>query len=201
MLLRRLVSVILSHPFLNTAILMLGSLSVGLIVAYPSLSSHDLNLYFTLTSSQSTIFTSPSWLTALVGIFFSQAFLSKYDQLFLVQMSALCGVVSWLILLNANPEQQFFVLLHRALAGVALGSLHLLLPWYMTEIAPLEVRSLYGSMHQLGVHLGIFLTNLIGIFCDWWELSVCGLVIFSLFLISSGFLPQPQKYQHSTVVL
>jgi MFS family permease len=180
-----------SHPFLHIAILLMGSLCLGFLIGYPSPTSQDIAISFSLSDMQTALFISLPWLGALLGPFFAHAVIGAHSHRTAIQAASLFGAMSWAVLLTAGPKDQLYVLIHRATLGIVFGALNLILPWCMVEIAPLDTRWISASMHQLGLHIGVFLVNFAALFFDWWELGALVLTGFALFLVLAGFISEP----------
>jgi hypothetical protein len=170
---------------------MLGSQSNGLALGYPSPSSEDIRLYFSLSGSRAHLFNYVSWLTACLGPFVTSVLLRFGNERFVVQTMAFFGAVSWSLLAAASPEDPIYGLVHRVSIGVVVGTLDFVIPNYLVGLAPPEGRWVFGLLHHLGINVGIFAVNLAGLFLNWWQLSLCAIPSFALLLAAANWLPDP----------
>ncbi|KAH0791453.1 major facilitator superfamily transporter [Histomonas meleagridis] len=179
---------ILSRAFIPVLILTLGSISLGIGIAYPSPTLKDIILYFHMKPFEVNFFNSISSLTAVLGPLYTGIFAKRGKRRIVQAISVLC-ILSWLILIITAADYPGIVILHRGLLGIALGGISAVFPGYISDITPDEFRNIYGSMHQLGITIGIFLANFVGMYLKWKPLAIFSMVITDLLLIFSLKIP------------
>lgn len=184
-------------PFLNKAIipvliLILNSFLLGYSISFPSTTISDLNTYFKFSTSESSLFSAITSLTAILGPLYNK-FFNKKGNRFTVQMISLLGLISWTILLVAPKNCVFLGILHRILLGISIGSISALVPGYIMEITPDEFKNVYGVLHQFGITVGIFLVNLLGIFYKWNVLALISTIISGLIILLMNHVPDTHK--------
>jgi hypothetical protein len=179
-------SILFSFSFLHALILMLGSISAGLIIGYISPAAHAIQLYFSLTDSEAVIFNSISWLSAALGPLCAHFLNGLAPGRFRLQIPTFCGAASWTLLLTASPYDRYTAIGHRASIGAVLGTLNSVIPSYLIDLSP-ALR----PMHQLGVNLGILAANWAASAWDWWEIGAGGAIVFAGLLALTVFLPEP----------
>ncbi|KAF2858447.1 general substrate transporter [Piedraia hortae CBS 480.64] len=54
----------------------------------------------------------------------------------------------------------------RLISGLGAGAATVIVPIYIAEIAPVGRKGFYGALTQIGVNVGIFLAQLLGLFCS-----------------------------------
>jgi sugar porter (SP) family MFS transporter len=109
---------------------------------------------------------------------------------------ATCGVYVVSSVVMALAPGYGWLLLGRALAGLAVGSTQSTLPTYLSELAPTGTRGRHGSSNQLAIATGILISAVInygGLFShEWsWRWSL-GLAAIPAALIAFALLRQPE---------
>lgn len=160
-----------SKHFGYVLILLLGSMSLGIAIAFPSPTLVDITKYFSFTQGQSSLFNAITSLSAVLGPFFTNLFVNTRGRRFTIKVIAILCCASWLLFLILNETQKWLAILFRCLLGIAAGGISAVTPVYIMELSPTNCRSIYGSMHQFGITVGIFLTNLLGMSFSWYQLS------------------------------
>jgi MFS family permease len=83
---------------------------------------------------------------------------------------------------------------HRALIGIAAGGVSSVVPMYIMELSPIDLRSIYGAMHQFGISFGIFFINFLGMWFDWHSLAIISLVIAATLTVSVAYIPESPTF-------
>jgi len=102
-----------------------------------------------------------------------------------------CFVSSYLI---AFPTSQADLIIGRIMVGMSAGGACAVVPTYVTEIAPLELRGTLGTVHQLLITIGIFVAQLVstaefGLFGSSEKWQCCLLIPCACALIMLSTLP------------
>nr|AKN21401.1 slc2a-7 [Schmidtea mediterranea] len=109
--------------------------------------------------------------------------------------------VSGVFMLFAPYARSFeMIIIGRLLTGIGSGIYTGIVPVYLNEIAPLKVRGAFGIMSQLGVVIGIFLSEILGLTAvmgneKYWNILL-GLIIIPAILqaLFLHFCPSSPKY-------
>lgn len=119
-------------------------------------------------------------------------------------------VAGFLMFISKKADSYHILLLGRFLIGVNCGLNSGLAPMYLTEIAPVNYRGLFGSVNQLMVTISILVSNLLGFenmlgTADLWPYLLAFTIVPSIWqLLSMPFCPESPKYllitkgQHDT---
>lgn len=171
-------------PFLNRAIvpvliLIINSFLMGYSISFPSTTISDITAFFEFSTSESGLFSAVASLTAVLAPLYCRIF-NRDGSRRTVQMISLLSLMSWAILLLAPKSSAVLPICHRVLLGVSMGSVSAIVPGYIIEITPEEFRNVYGTLHQFGITLGIFMVNFMGMFYSWRSLALISLVISGL---------------------
>lgn len=115
-----------------------------------------LKAHFQLNAAQEGIAGASAILGCIPGAMFA-GFLS--DRLGRRKVLFLCAVLYALSgLLSAIPQSFGQFLAARFISGLGIGASSMICPVYIAELSPASVRGRLGSLFQLGIVLGIFLT-------------------------------------------
>ncbi|KAI9293444.1 MFS general substrate transporter [Neoconidiobolus thromboides FSU 785] len=114
-------------------------------------------------------------LFSLFGTFLAPILLSKLNS----KSSLLLNNIFFVIgsLFNSLSFNYFHLLIGRALCGLGSGIAMVVVPIYLTQIAPLNYKGLLGTFNQLFIVLGIVITMLIGFFYSWRFILFIGIII------------------------
>ncbi|KAL1502454.1 hypothetical protein ABEB36_007593 [Hypothenemus hampei] len=97
-------------------------------------------------------------------------------------------------LLIAYASNAAMVIIGRFCGGLALGANGVVVPMYIAEIAEPHLKGTLGSFFSLCITIGIFYTNLIGIYTDWFWLAFWIDAVIFIITIATLFLPESPRY-------
>lgn len=175
--------------YYNCFVIIIGQISYGTIVGFPSPpgkgfnSDHHLekSLLNTLTSAFAIL---GAFLTAgLIKVFHN----SRKKTLFTIS----CISVGFWAFNFLSTISILWSVLSGALMGISLGCLSTIDPLYMIELHPEEKQDFYGILCQLGVPIGMIIFNFLGPTLTYMELYYVGasidffLAILALFIDES----------------
>lgn len=164
-------------------IIVLGQMSYGSIVCYPSPAGKGIRERHHLASDATSFsfYNSISCLFAILGSFVTMGLYkllhnSRKKTLFII---ACLGVCCWL--LNCLTKVHIGAgIAMRALIGVVLGCFSTVDPVYLVEIAPEGTSGFFGSLSQFGVCLGQVFFDFIGPSLTYMELNYVGAALDGL---------------------
>lgn len=190
----------LSKNFVYVLIILLSSISLGIAIAFPSPTLADIENFFYFSQGQSSLFNAITSLSAVLGPFFTNLFVNTRGRCFALKIVALICSFSWYLFLSLEESQKWLAILFRALLGISAGGISAVAPVYINELSPANCRSIYGSMHQFGITVGIFLTNLLGILLTWVQLSEFSLFVSLLLFIGLFFVPETMSIKSKPTI-
>jgi MFS family permease len=186
--------IFLTRSFLNVFTLMLSSQSLGFAIAYPSPAMLVLKDAMQFSAFEESLFGAITSLTAVCGPFVTSPILNAKGRRFTVQVIAAIFVASWIAMLFTTPGRKYFSHIHRALIGIAAGGVSSVVPMYIMELSPIDLRSIYGAMHQFGISFGIFFINFLGMWFDWYSLAIISLIIAATLTVSVAYVPESPTF-------
>jgi MFS transporter, SP family, arabinose:H+ symporter len=141
---------------LVAAVALFGGFLFGYDTAVINGANQYLRAYFRLTPFQEGLAAASAILGCIPGAMFAGFFSDRWGRRKALFICAMLYAVSGL--LSAVPQNFSQFLLARLLSGLGIGASSMICPVYIAELAPAQWRGRLGSMFQLGIVTGIFVT-------------------------------------------
>jgi SP family arabinose:H+ symporter-like MFS transporter len=139
-----------------TAVAAIGGFLFGYDTAVINGANSYLTAYMNLTPTQQGIAAASAILGCIPGAMFAGFFSDRFGRKKLLFVCALLYAVSGL--LSAIPRTFGQFLVARLISGLGIGASSMICPVYIAEISPEKWRGRLGTLFQLGIVTGIFLT-------------------------------------------
>jgi SP family arabinose:H+ symporter-like MFS transporter len=139
-----------------TGVTAIGGFLFGYDTAVINGANTYLKSWFNLTSVQEGMAGASAILGCIPGAMFAGFLSDRFGRKKLLFICALLYAVSGL--LSAIPRTFTEFLVARFLSGLGIGASSMICPVYIAEISPEKWRGRLGSLFQLGIVVGIFLT-------------------------------------------
>ncbi|KAK8860867.1 glucose import [Tritrichomonas musculus] len=164
-------------------ILLLGPITFGTIMCYPSPTGKEIRKHFGLSdnSAQWSFYNSVSSLFAIAGPFVTVGFLKAFhnSRKKVVFTCACLGVVFWL--LNCLTKVNIWAgIVIRLFLGIVMGAYSSINPMYLVEIAPEGTSGFFGSLNQIGIVIGMVFFDFIAPSLNYMDLNYIGSAICAL---------------------
>lgn len=159
---------------LEALVIMLGALTFGYVLGYPSPVVPVIQKDFNLTDFQATIFNSISSLIAIVGPFCSHLLLKFFGRRVTAFIISVVGAIFWGLLLLMTKKLFWLGVVIRAFLGSVMGAYSSIVPMYIVEIAPKDHTAFFGTLNNLGIAIGLVIVYLCGNWLNWRELTIIG---------------------------
>lgn len=180
--------------FVYAIVLMIGPVTFGTVMCYPSPTAYQIQAAHNLASDSLlwAFYNSVTSLFAIAGPFVVTGLLkvfntSRKKTVFVV---ALFGAIFWFLNLLTKVNIWAGIII-RAFQGIVIGAYSSISPMYLVEIAPEGTSGFYGSLNQIAIVIGFLLFDFIGPSLTYLELdyvggAICALqAIFIWFIIES----------------
>ena len=182
--------IFLVKELLYSGVLMLGAITFGYVLAYPSPAIPSMEEEMDLSEFEKTYFNSISSLFAIVGPFITSFLLKFTGRKSVTFIVAVSGCAFWCLVFLTREECFWFGMIGRALLGLVMGGFSHIVPMYIVELAPEGKTGFFGSLNQLAVAFGIVVVYFVGTFLEWFETAVVGCFVCLLMAILLWFIPE-----------
>jgi MFS family permease len=151
---------------LYTLIIMLGSMSFGLTLTFWSPAATEMSADLDLSKSLGTLFNVLAPVGSIFGGILAH-FLSKGSRRNPLLAAGLVQGAGWVVIGLGTKRLRAITFTMRAVVGVSTGVFSTFCPLLITELAPTEVRGVFGTFNQIGIMAGMTLSYFWGIFFGW----------------------------------
>ncbi|EAY14721.1 major facilitator superfamily protein [Trichomonas vaginalis G3] len=140
----------------------MGALNFGFTIGFTSPLVPFFSSYWGTPEIQTTFFNAILSLLAIIGPYIA-TFMLKYlgrRPVFCI-LQFVSGVI-YLLMITANKNRFWILILMRALMGLAIGGVSSTTPTMLVEVAPEGLSGFFGNLTQTGVCLGSIIVYLVG---------------------------------------
>ena len=139
-----------------TLVTVLGGFLFGYDTAVINGANQYLRAHFNLTSTQEGLAGASAILGCIPGAMCAGFLSDRFGRRKVLFVCGLLYAISGV--LSAVPRTFAEFLMARGISGLGIGASSMICPVYIAELAPAEKRGRLGSLFQMGIVVGIFLT-------------------------------------------
>ncbi|KAK7292332.1 hypothetical protein RIF29_08110 [Crotalaria pallida] len=177
---------------LSTFVTVCGSFSFGTCVGYSAPTQAAIRTDLNLSLAQFSMFGSLVTIGAMLGAITSGRITDFIGRKGAMRMSTGFCISGWLALfLSKDP---YTLDIGRLLTGYGIGVISYVVPVYIAEIAPKNLRGGLATTNQLMIVIGASMSFLLGSIIDWRQLALAGLVPCFCLLIGLWFIPESPRW-------
>ncbi|KAK1581770.1 hypothetical protein Q3G72_008897 [Acer saccharum] len=182
----------LGMVFLSTFVAVCGSFEFGSCMGYSSPAQFGIMEDLNLSYSKYSVFGSIVTIGAMIGAITSGRIADIAGRKGNMKMSSIVCIVGWFAIYIASSD--LLLDFGRFLTGFGIGNLSYVVPVYIAEITPKNLRGALATTNQLFITVGIAVAYLIGAFVSWRTLALTGIVPSLVMLIGLFFIPESPRW-------
>ncbi|XP_023904687.1 sugar transporter ERD6-like 5 isoform X4 [Quercus suber] len=176
----------------STLVAVSGSYVFGTAVGYSSPAQSGIVDDLGLTVAEYSLFGSVLTIGAMIGAIVSGQIADYIGRRGTMGFSEIFCLAGWLAI--AFSKGAWWLDLGRLLVGCGMGLLSYVVPIYIAEITPKNLRGGFTTVHQLMICCGVSLTYLIGAFVNWRILALIGTIPCLVQLLGLFFIPESPRW-------
>ncbi|KAH0786869.1 major facilitator superfamily transporter [Histomonas meleagridis] len=182
---------ILNKALLYAMILMLGDITFGYVLVYPSPAIPSMQeTMSSISELEYTIYRSGPALSAVFGPYITLLLLKYTGRKPTTFIVSVAGTIFWLMLIVTYEQIFWYGIIVRLFLGLVMGGFSQIIPMYIVELAPPEATGFYGSLGQLAIASGIVILYLVGTYLDWQNTAIVGACITGLLSFLIWLVPE-----------
>ncbi|KAL4638900.1 hypothetical protein ACB092_03G179500 [Castanea dentata] len=177
---------------LSTLVAVSSSYVFGTTVGYSSPTQSGIMDDLGLTVAEYSLFVSILTIGAMIGAIVSGQIAGYIGRRGTMGFSEIFCLAGWLAI--AFSKGAWWLDLGRLLVGCGIGLLSYVVPIYIAEITPKNLRGGFTAVHQLMICYGVSLTYLIGAFVNWRTLALIGTIPCLVQLLGLFFILESPRW-------
>ncbi|CAB4315546.1 unnamed protein product [Prunus armeniaca] len=177
---------------LSSLVAVSGSYVFGSAVGYSSPARSGVMDDLGLTVAEYSVFGSILTIGAMIGAVVSGRIADYIGRRGAMAFSEIFCILGWLAI--AFSKVAWWAELGRLLVGCGMGLLSYVVPIYIAEITPKNLRGGFTTVHQFMICCGVSLTYLIGAFLNWRALALIGTVPCVIQILGLFFIPESPRW-------
>ncbi|XP_070023626.1 sugar transporter ERD6-like 4 [Nicotiana sylvestris] len=178
--------------YLCVLIVALGSIQFGFTLGYTNPTQSDIMDDLLLSISEFSIFGSLANVGAMVGAIASGQISEYIGRKGTLMIASIPNISGWLAISFARDTS--FLYMGRLMEGFGVGIISYVVPVYIAEISPQNMRGVLGSINNLCLTFGTMLAYLLGLFTPWRVLAILGMLPCTLLIPGLFFIPESPRW-------
>ncbi|KAJ8437546.1 hypothetical protein Cgig2_011570 [Carnegiea gigantea] len=178
--------------YLSTAMAVCGSYEFGTCVGYSSPTQSALTAELGLSTAEYSLFGSILTFGAMIGAITSGPLADLTGRKGAMRVYAAFCVVGWLAIYFAKNPLALDI--GRLAGGYGMGAFSYVVPVYIAEIAPVNLRGALTTLNQVMICMGVSVGFVIGIVLSWRALALTGMIPCAILLLGLFFIPESPRW-------
>ena len=171
-------------------VLMFGSITAGYPLPFMSSAGPQFQEEFKWSLTTVTWFSTLVPLCSILGAPMTNLFVPRLGRKKSTFIFGVIALVAWILTAITQPSFSGLTFFARILIGISTGALNSLCSMYIVVLAPEESKGSYGTLHQLGITIGMAFDYLCGIWCSWWVMSILNCITAIIMCVAIWFIPE-----------
>ncbi|KAJ0079398.1 hypothetical protein Patl1_22749 [Pistacia atlantica] len=177
---------------LSTFVAVCGSYVFGSAVGYSSPAESGITNDLGLSVAQYSLFGSILTIGAMLGAIMSGRIADYIGRRGTMGVAEIFCIIGWLGI--GFSKVDWWLDIGRLLVGYGMGLISYVVPIYIAEITPKNLRGGFTTVHQLMICCGVSMTYLIGAFLNWRILALIGTIPCLIQLLGLFFIPESPRW-------
>ncbi|KAG7588601.1 MFS transporter superfamily [Arabidopsis suecica] len=177
---------------LTTFVAVSGSFVFGSAIGYSSPVQSDLTKDLNLSVAEYSLFGSILTIGAMIGAAMSGRIADLIGRRAAMGFSEMFCILGWLAIYLSKVAVWLDV--GRFLVGYGMGVLSFVVPVYIAEITPKDLRGGFTTVHQLMICLGVSVAYLLGSFIGWRSLALIGMIPCVVQMMGLFIIPESPRW-------
>ncbi|XP_071704510.1 sugar transporter ERD6-like 5 [Rutidosis leptorrhynchoides] len=177
---------------LSTLVAVCGSCVFGSAVGFSSPAQSGIMEDLNLSLEEYSVFSSILTIGAMVGAVMSGKIADQLGRRKTMGLAEMFCLVGWLAILYLQVS--WLLNVGRLSLGCGIGIISYVVPVYIAEITPQNLRGAFTTVNQLMTSIGLSMMWLIGIVVPWRTLALVGTIPCILQIIGLFFIPESPRW-------
>lgn len=177
---------------LSTLVAVSGSYVFGSAIGYSSPTQSGIMEDLALSVAEYSLFGSILTIGAMIGAIMSGRIADYIGRRGTMGFSEIICIIGWMLITFSKAS--WWLDVGRLLVGYGMGLLSYVIPIYIAEITPKNLRGGFTTVHQLMICCGVSITYLIGAFVSWRILALIGTIPCIVQIVGLFFIPESPRW-------
>ncbi|XP_043719143.1 sugar transporter ERD6-like 7 [Telopea speciosissima] len=177
---------------LSTFVSVFGAFEFGSCVGYSAPTQFGIMDDIGLSLAEYSVFGSILNIGAMIGAISSGRIADFFGRKGAMRLASTICIIGWLAVYFATGA--ILLDLGRFIMGYGIGILSYVVPVFISEIAPKNLRGALATANQLLIVIGISVAFTVGAFVNWRILALTGIVPCIILLVGLCFIPESPRW-------
>ncbi|GMH02661.1 hypothetical protein Nepgr_004500 [Nepenthes gracilis] len=178
--------------YLSTCVAVCGSYEFGACAGYSSPTQSAITEDLGLSTAEYSLFGSILTFGAMIGAITSGPIADFIGRKGAMRVYGAFCVAGWVAIYFAQGALALD--LGRLAGGYGMGAFSYVVPVYIAEIAPMDVRGALTTLNQVMICAGVSVAYILGVVLTWRALALTGLVPCALLILGLFFIPESPRW-------
>ncbi|CAH9115175.1 unnamed protein product [Cuscuta epithymum] len=178
--------------YLSTFVAVCGSAAFGSCIGYSSPTQSAIREDLNFSIAEYSLFGSIVTFGAMGGAITSGTIADYVGRKWAMRISSVICVAGWLSIYFAKGALQMDI--GRVATGYAMGVFSYVVPVFIAEIAPKELRGALTTLNQLMIIIGVSVAFIVGTVLTWRNLALTGIVPCVILLLGLFIIPESPRW-------